>query len=137
MFMFSPIEKRALSPKLALAAAALLAALALIAAAVLLTARGTPPPSADEGETMTFVGHVADIRARSLIELESLRVVDASGASLRFHADDGDGFREFGPSHAREHMLTGEPVKVTYREADGRLIIVDLSDAPPETPAPF
>lgn len=95
MFRFSPNEKRAFSPTLALAAVAVLAALALIAVAALWATRETPPP--DEGETMTFVGHVTDVRARSLIELESLRVTDASGASLRFHADDVDGFREFGP----------------------------------------
>ena len=134
MFIFSPNKKRAFSTKFALAALAVLAALATGSAA----ACASPPADGGEGETMTFIGHITDVRARSLIELESLRVTGADGASLRFHADEGRGFDEFGPSHAREHMLTGDPVKVTYIEEDGRLIIVDLADAAPGgTPAPF
>ena len=135
MFIFSPIKKRAFSPNFAPVVLAVLAALALGAA----TACASPPADGGEGETMTFIGHITDVRARSLIELESLRVTGADGASLRFHAEEGRGFDEFGPSHAREHMLTGEPVEVTYIEEDGRLLIVDLADAPSggETPAPF
>ena len=135
MFIFYPIKKRAFSTKFALAFLAVLASLALGAAAACAS------PQADDGEreTRTFIGHITDVRARSLSELESLRVTGADGASLRFHAEEGRGFAEFGPSHAREHMLMGDPVKVTYIEEDGRLIIVDLADAPPggETPAPF
>ena len=134
MFIFSPIKKRTFSTKFALAALAVLMALATGSAA----ACASPPADGGEGETRTFIGHITDVRARSLIELESLRVTGADGASLRFHADEGRGFAEFGPSHAREHMLMGDPVKVTYIEEDGRLIIVDLADAAPGgTPAPF
>ena len=87
---------------------------------------------------MTFTGHVSDVRARSLVELESIRVTNADGASMRFRAPQGARFPDFNPSHAREHMLLGDPVKVTYRESpDGTPLILDLSDAPPsETPAP-
>lgn len=134
MFIFYPNKKRAFSTKFALAFFAVLMALATGSAA----ACASPPADGGEGETMTFIGHITDVRARSLIELESLRVTGADGASLRFHADEGRGFADFGPSHAREHMLMGDPVKVTYIEEDGRLLIVDLADAPPGgTPAPF
>lgn len=90
---------------------------------------------------MTFIGYVSDVRARSLVELESIRVTNAAGDSLLFRAPEGgsDKFPDFAPSHAREHMLLGEPVKVTYRESpDGTLFIADLADAAPpsETPAP-
>ena len=126
MSIFSAIGKRAFSLALALAAIAVL------------TAACAPAPPPSEGETRTFVGHVADVRARSLAELESILVTDASGASLRFRAEEGRRFQEFSPSHAREHMLMGEPVEVLYREAaDGTLFIVGLADAPTETPAPF
>ena len=134
MFIFYPIKKRAFSAKFALAFLAVLMALAAGSA----VACASPPADGGEGETRTFIGHITDVRARSLIELESLRVTGADGASLRFHADEGRGFDDFGPSHAREHMLTGDPVKVTYIEKNGRLIIVDLADAAPGgTPAPF
>ena len=96
-----------------------------------------PPPDAERDGALKYVGHVSDVRARSLLELESLRVTDASGASALFRVEEGRRFDAFGPSHAREHMLTGEFVEVTYREsADGTLFILDLSDAPAEPPAP-
>ena len=134
MFIFSPNKKRAFSAKFAPVVLAVLTALATGSAA----ACASPPADGGEGETRTFIGHITDVRARSLIKLESLRVTGADGASLRFHADEGRGFADFGPSHAREHMLTGDPVKVTYVEEDGRLLIVDLADAAPGgTPAPF
>lgn len=134
MFIFCLIEVKNFTP-LARLAALSLAALALGATAA---ACASPPTDGGEGETMRFVGHVTDVRARSLTELEALRVTDAAGASRRFRAEEGRAFDEFTPSHAREHMLTGEPIEVTYRESDGTLFIVDLADAaPPATPAPF
>lgn len=125
-FIFSPIKKRAAWAALALAIVALIAA----------SCESQTPPAREAGETMTFIGYVTEVRARSLVELESLRVADAAGESLRFHAEEGARFPDFAPSHAREHMLMGDPVKVTYRELpDGTLLIADLADAPPETPA--
>lgn len=128
MFIFCLIEVK----KRARPTSSALVALALILAA----ACAAPEPDGGAGETRTFIGHVTDVRARSLLELEALRVTDAAGASLWFRAEEGRALDGFAPSHAREHMLTGEPVKVTYRELDGTLFIVDLADAPAETPAP-
>lgn len=135
MFIFCLIEIKKVIPTARIAALSL-AALALGAAAA---ACAPPPTDGGEGETMRFIGHVSDVRARSLTELEALRVTDAAGASRWFRAEEGRAFDEFTPSHAREHMLTGEPIEVTYRESsDGTLFIVDLADAaPPATPAPF
>jgi len=133
MFIFCLIEIKKVIP-IARFAALSLAALALGATAA---ACAPPPTDGGEGETMRFVGHITDIRARSLSELEALRVTDAAGASRWFRAEEGRAFDAFTPSHAREHMLTGELIEVTYRESDGTLFIVDLADAaPPETPAP-
>ena len=134
MFIFCLIEIKKVIP---LARLVWFAAFALALGA---TAAACAPPPTDggEGETMRFVGHVTDVRARSLTELEALRVTDAAGASRWFRAEEGRAFDEFTPSHAREHMLTGEPIEVTYRESDGTLFIVGLADAaPPATPAPF
>ena len=130
MFIFCLIEIKKVIPLARFAALAL--ALGAVAAAC-----APPPADGGEGETMRFVGHITDVRARSLSELEALRVTDAAGASRWFRAEEGRAFDAFTPSHAREHMLTGEPIEVTYRESDGTLFIVDLADAePPATPAP-
>ena len=130
MFIFYLIKVQKIRRLRALAPAAFALAAAALAAAC------APTPD-DGGGALKYAGQITDVRARSLSELESLRVTDASGASTRFHVEEGRRFDAFGPSHAREHMLTGEPVEVTYREsADGTLFIVDLADAPAGTPAP-
>ncbi len=101
-----------------------------VAPAALAVCGGAQPDT--RGETLVFTGLVTDVEARSLLELESIEVTDRSGAALRFHAERGQRFAEFSPSHARGHMLLAEPVEVTYREMDGLLFIVDLADAPVE-----
>ena len=115
-------------------------ALALLIAALIAPSSCEPPPAPDAdgtATTMTFIGYVTDVRARSLVELESIRVTNAAGDSLLFRAPEGARFPDFAPSHIREHMLLGEPVRVTYRESpDGTPLILDLADYPSETPAP-
>lgn len=134
MFIFYLIKVKKLLRLWALPSAAFALALAVLFAA---PACSPPPGAEQDGGALKYVGHVSDVRARSLLELESLRVTDASGESARFRVEEGRRFDAFGPSHAREHMLTGELVEVTYREsADGTLFILDLSDAPAEPPAP-
>ncbi len=76
----------------------------------------------------SFTGTVTSFEAESLLELESITVVNESGEVLEFFAD-GRRLEEFTPAHVREHMVLGDPVEVTYRESGGRLLIVSLRDA--------
>ena len=78
-----------------------------------------------------FEGLITSVEARTLLDLESIEVTDDAGTSLAFHAG-GQKFVEFTPSHAREHMLQGLGVIVTYRKSDdGALYIVAIRDRPP------
>ncbi len=84
-----------------------------------------------ESSESVFEGLITGVEARTLLDLESIEVTDDGGKSLEFHAD-GRRFTEFTPSHAREHMLQGLGVIVTYRESDdGTLYIVGIRDRPP------
>ena len=87
------------------------------------------------GETEEAVlqvrGLVTDVQARSLLELESLQVVDQHNIVWDFRPGPrgvmGDG-HDYTPSHLRQHMVQGVPIIVTYRERDGVLTIVSISE---------
>lgn len=86
----------------------------------------------DTGEPPLQVrGVVTDVQARSLLELESLRVVDEQNTVWDFQPGPegvtGSG-HDYTPSHLRQHMVQGAPIIVTYREKDGVLTIVSISE---------
>ena len=82
----------------------------------------------------TVTGHVIDVSAKSLLEIEVLTVEDDSGTAWKF---SGRGYRGVSPSHLRQHMLQGLQVVVTYRGEGEDLLIRDIRDyTPGATPAP-
>ena len=81
----------------------------------------------------SFMGTVASFQAKTLLELESITIANESGVVLQFHAA-GRRFEEFTPAHIREHMVLGDPVEVTYRQSEDRLLMVSLRDAFDESP---
>ena len=96
------------------ACVALLAAICVIVAC---------QPASGDG---VVVGHVVDVKAVSLVEFESLTIVDDDGTKWVF---SGGEFPGFTPSHLEEHQALGEPVKVFYEtEEDGSLRIVRIED---------
>ena len=70
-------------------------------------------------------GQVVEVVARSITEVETLRVRDEDGREYVFVTE---GFVGFTPSHLREHSLFGQTVLVKYREKDGRLVAVTTED---------
>ena len=84
-----------------------------------------------EEATLQVRGVVTDVQARSLLELESLRVVDEQNTVWDFQPGPegvtGSG-HDYTPSHLRQHMVQGVPIIVTYTERDGVLTIVSISE---------
>ena len=70
-------------------------------------------------------GQVVEVVARSITEVETLRVRNKDGREYVFTTE---GFVGFTPSHLREHRLFGQTVLVTYQEKDGRLVAVRTED---------
>ena len=73
----------------------------------------------------TVTGHVIDVSARSLLEIDVLTIEDEEGAEWSF---SGRGYRGVTPSHLRQHMLQVFQVVVTYREEGGELVIEEIRD---------
>ena len=84
-----------------------------------------------EEATLQVRGLVTNVQARSLLELESLQVVDGQNTVWEFRPGSqgvtGTG-HDYTPSHLRQHMVQGVPIIVTYTERDGVLMIVSISD---------
>lgn len=76
-------------------------------------------------------GLVTDVEAKSLLKLELLRVTDEQNTEWEFRPGrDGvtGAGHDYTPSHLRQHMVQGVPVIVTYREIDGVLTIISISE---------
>ena len=83
---------------------------------------GCQPPTGDGA----IVGHVLEVTARSLVEVDTLKVVTEDGTEWEFKGGEFPGFT---PSHLEEHQALGKPVRVFYiREEDGSLRIVRIED---------
>ena len=75
----------------------------------------------------TVRGRILEVNARSLLELESLRLEDEDGTIWMFEGG-GRKLPGFTPSHIREHMVTGQRVSVTFERDGAALSIVDVAD---------
>ena len=85
---------------------------------------GAESPSADE---RTVRGRLTDVKAASLLEVESITVEPETGESFLLEADNRI-FSGFTPSHLREHMLQGNLVTVTFHQEGERLVLNDVLD---------
>ena len=92
---------------------------------------GDDGKGATQDQTLQVRGVVTEVQARSLLELEQLRVTDERNTVWDFRPGSevvaGSG-HDYTPSHLRQHMVQGIPIIVTYMEKDGVLTIVSISE---------
>lgn len=105
----------------------------VVVLALLLIAVGCSGSTGDEGtdEIQKVSGVITDVEARSLLELESIELLDEHGIRWRLQASRRGltgGIHGFTPSHLREHMVQGAPIVVMYIEDDGVLTIVSIGE---------
>lgn len=70
-------------------------------------------------------GQITHVKPRSLSEIESFSLRDATGKLLVFKTNGDVGFT---PSHMRDHGLTGQSVRVYYRMHGGQLLVEQVTD---------
>ncbi len=78
-------------------------------------------------EVESVRGLILEVNARSLLELESLRLEDEDGTIWQFEGG-GRPFPDFTPSHVREHMVTGQRISVTFERDGDVLTVIDVAD---------
>ena len=94
-----------------------------LASVVLFTVAACGGESRRPGVESEVRGMVQAVEPRSLVDIESLTVVDDEGVVWVFQGGPRTP-TGFTPSHLREHMLLGEPVSVFYH-ADGETLVID------------
>ena len=77
---------------------------------------GGPDSTSATDEGQAIRGRIVDLKAGSLLEIESLTMRGESGETYT----GGVALGRFTPSHPREHMVSG--VVVAYHEEKGRLV---------------
>ena len=81
--------------------------------------------SASQARVRQVRGLVVDVKADSLVRVDSLTIQDEEGSSWTFKAEVPVGFT---PSHLREHQVLGQSVTVHYRETRDGLLVVSVMD---------
>ncbi len=74
-----------------------------------------------EGEVVGIVSEVTG----DLSGVESFVVLDSNGDSHKFIPGDGMTVMGSPPLHLRDHLISGEPVKVLYHEGPDSELIAD------------
>lgn len=101
--------------------------LILTALAALVLGCGGGDGASSSGEERTIRGRLTDVRAASLLEVESITVETENGESYILEAGNRI-FSGFTPSHLREHMLQGTLVTVTFHQEGERMVLNDVLD---------
>ena len=70
-------------------------------------------------------GLLTDVQAASLTTLREVELRADDGRTLRFAVEGDTGIT---PGHAREHMVNAEPVTITYRAEQGKLVALRIDD---------
>jgi hypothetical protein len=91
---------------------------------VALVALARPAPS-------TETGVVIAIDSAGLTDVRGFTIRTADGRQVTFAIGALENGAQFPPGHLAEHQATAQPIRVFYRDEDGRLVAFRLEDAPP------
>ena len=72
-------------------------------------------------------GLVSEVSALSLTTVNWFQIEADNGTIVRFRAEGSLG--EFTPSHLRQHMITGQPVLVSFVIRKGEKIAIKVEDS--------
>lgn len=84
----------------------------------------------------TVTGVVVAVDAVTLTDVRSFTLRTSGGQTIEFSLAALQDRTTFPPGHLAEHIGSGAPIVVTYREEDGVASAIRLEDAPAPTEAP-
>ena len=107
--------------------AALFAAVVLaVAATVFLAGRPNPDPAPSDG--FRAVGVVVGVQSEGLDKVHGFTLRLDDGSLVEFDVGVLENGNIFPPSHLVEHLADSQPLRVFYREDDGRRVAYRLED---------
>ena len=98
---------------------------------ILLVALGSLSGCASSAPSSTVSGLVVDVDSSGPAEVTGFTLRAEDGTTFTFQLgalETGGG--SFAAPHLGEHLSSGDPVQVTYRAENGRLVATRLEDAP-------
>ena len=104
--------------------------IALVGGAGILAAVALAP------RTSTATGVVVAVEATSLTNVTGFTIRGSDGRTRRFAVGALQNRVEFPPGHLVEHIASGVPVVVTYRDENGIPTAIRLVDGPLPSPRP-
>lgn len=84
--------------------------------------------------TATATGVVVAVKSVSLAEVTGFTIRTADGRTIEFSLGALQNGVEFPPGHLVEHIASGGPVVVTYRDEGGARTAIRIVDAPAPSP---
>ncbi len=75
------------------------------------------------------VGIVYSVDSPSLGRVDSFQLLTTAGDIVTFDTSALRFRPEFPAAHLSEHQVLGDPIEVTYRTEDDRLVVTQLDDA--------
>jgi len=80
--------------------------------------------------TSTATGVVVAVESASLTDVKAFTIRESGGRTRRFVVGALQNGTEFPPGHLVEHIASGVPVVVTWRDEDGVAIAIRIVDGP-------
>ena len=80
--------------------------------------------------TSVATGVVVAVDSRSLTDVDAFTIRTAEGRTIDFAVGALQDGAEFPPGHLVEHIVSGVPVVVTYRDEAGTHMAIRIVDAP-------
>jgi hypothetical protein len=80
--------------------------------------------------TSTATGVVVAVDSSSLTDVRSFTIREPGGQTRRFAVGALQNATEFPPGHLVEHIASGVPVVVTWRDEDGQATAIRIVDGP-------
>ena len=87
---------------------------------------------ASTAQTQTVRGVLLEVASSGLTQVDSFTLRTDDGRELTFVPApnfNADTTHAMTPGHMRQHMALADPVAVTYREQDGKLVALSATDA--------
>ena len=75
-----------------------------------------------------MIGRIINIDSISITESNSITLIDRNEKIWKF--DFEDEFNHFTPSHLKEHMISGDLIKIIFLPSQDSRTIVDITDYP-------
>ncbi|MQG16121.1 MAG: hypothetical protein FI698_04875 [SAR202 cluster bacterium] len=75
-----------------------------------------------------MIGRLINIESSTITKIRSIKLIDSNQRIWKFDIEDE--FGHFTPSHLKEHMISGDLIKVLFYSTKDSKIVLNITDHP-------